>query len=83
MFQVTGFIENHGNMFLGWVQNFKGIAAQGNSHEEVVEKLLLLIRVKIAFDHNLPLVNVKAKEVNGHEKHKIEWKNENEFELQF
>lgn len=83
MFQVTGFIEKHGNMFLGWVQNFKGIAAQGSSHEEVVEKLLLLVRVKIAFDHKLPLVNVSAKEVKAGDQPKIEWKNENEFQLQF
>jgi predicted RNase H-like HicB family nuclease len=83
MFQVTGFIETHGNMYLGWVQNFKGIAAQGHSHDEVLQKLLLLIRVKIAFDHKLPLVNVSASEVAAGKKHKIEWKNKNEFQLQF
>lgn len=81
MIQVTGYIEKHGKMFLGWVDNFKGIAAQGNTEEEVMDKLFLLLRIKIAFDYKLPLSNVEAGETCNVKHHFVKQEN-NKFQLQ-
>ena len=81
MIQVTGYLEKHGNMFLGWVDNFKGIAAQGNTEDEVMDKLFLLLRIKIAFDYKLPLSVVEASEKCNHNNHIVKMDN-NKFELQ-
>jgi predicted RNase H-like HicB family nuclease len=82
MIQVTGYLEKHGEMFLGWIDNFKGIAAQGNTEEEVMSKLLLLLRIKIAFDYKLPLSNVSADEACNIKHHFVK-QEENKFQLHF
>ncbi|KAA3623771.1 MAG: hypothetical protein DWP94_05285 [Flavobacterium sp.] len=83
MIQVTGYIEQHGNMFLGWTDSFIGIAAQGKTEKEVMSKLLLLIRIKIAFDYKLPLLSVNAKTLpEDFDLSKVSWKENGSFELQ-
>ena len=80
MIQVTVYLEKHHGMFLGWIDEFKGVAAQGKTKKEVMTELLLLGRIKIAFDHNLQLSDVSAKEVCNINERIIK-QEENKFQL--
>jgi hypothetical protein len=81
MLQVTGHLEKQGKMFLGWLDNFKGISAQGSTENEVVSKLVLLLRVKISYDYKLPLSSIQAKEDSEVDESFIKQK-DNSFQLQ-
>lgn len=82
MVQVNGYLEKKENKFLGWIENFNGIVAQGDTEDDVISKLILLLRVKISFDYDLPLSNIETREHSGIDKHLIK-QTENKFQLQF
>lgn len=53
-------IEDYGNnMFIAWINSdsFKGIVVQGESKEDVMKEIKISIRVKIAYDYGLSIID--------------------------
>ena len=52
--------------YAGWIDhkntNIKGIVVQGNSIEEVYKQLLLSLKVKIAYDYGVEILDIQEKE---------------------
>ncbi len=47
--------------YTGWIQNVKGVIAQGDTIEEVKKELLLSLNVKIAYALGVPLSAMEEK----------------------
>lgn len=49
----------NGGGYLGWIDNIKGIIVQGPTIENVLDELLISLKVKIAYDYDLEIEDVK------------------------
>ncbi len=50
-------VEIQGVCFTGWVDQIKGIIAQGNSNEEVIKELRKLLRIKLELSLGIEKTN--------------------------
>lgn len=65
---VQAYIEDFGNAgLISWVEGdkFKGLVVQGKNVDEVKLKLYKSLRVKIAYDYDLDVEDVIAKELTS------------------
>ena len=60
MLQLHATFERFGNVYIGYVDEFKGTVAQGDSLETTQAELTKLIRVKLAYDLKFPIEQIKA-----------------------
>lgn len=58
MKNIIAHIEQNTNGFIGWVPEFKGLAVQGESVEEVKKELDTSIRVKLSYDLSIQVDEV-------------------------
>lgn len=58
--KLTANIEKFNGVagYTGWIEQMPGIVAQGETREKVREELLLSLKVKLAFDYKIPIVEI-------------------------
>ena len=64
---VTAYIEHFGEAgYMSWIEGdkFKGLVVQGKNIDEVKLRLYRSLRIKIAYDYELDVENVMAREVS-------------------
>ncbi|MEX0594876.1 MAG: hypothetical protein WD512_00115 [Candidatus Paceibacterota bacterium] len=85
MIIVEGLIQDFGNNhFMGFIPKFKGLVVQGASVDEIKNELLNSLRVKIAFDYDLDISKVGAKELKSIKDLKVsKGKTANEFKFEY
>jgi len=84
MIIIEGHIEHFGDsLFIGWVENFKGLVVQGESIDEVKKELWTSLKVKIAYDYNLDISKIEGRKVTSIEDLRIlEGGTEKDFKFQ-
>lgn len=54
---LSATIEKNGGVFTGWLDDIKGVIAQGNSIEEVKEDLIKLYQIKKEVEKKQRVIN--------------------------
>jgi len=59
--QLTAYIKSFGNaVFIAGVNEWKGMIEQANSPQGALEKLILALQIKTAFEKKIPVESVKV-----------------------
>lgn len=60
MLQITAHIKRYeDSIFVAYTDQFKGLVVQASSEEKVKQELVKSVRVKLAYDLNLPIHQVQ------------------------
>lgn len=84
MIIIKAFIDHFPNAgYIAWADGFKGLVVQGDTMDEVKKELWISLKVKIAYDYNLDISHIEAKEITSLDDIPIiQGDNENEFQYQ-
>lgn len=64
LLKFTGNLRQYSdNLFIGWIDNIKGLVVEASTKEDVKRELLTSLKVKIAFDYGLEISKIEHQEV--------------------